>query len=404
MRYIWQVSRTSQPLESAIICPTMAWFRWPVLIVLLTVLVACGEPDVAPSLVSPAQAPASAATSPLASEAATVRVEQHPDLGAILVDSGGNTLYLYTGDERGVSNCYQGCEAAWPPLLTAGDPIGGEGAESGRVGTTTRTDGSSQVTFNGWPLYRFAADETPSSTMGQNVGGVFFAVSTYGGPIQSAALVKVSQHPDLGDILVDASGRLLYLFTADERNLSNCLGGCATAWPPMITIGEPLGDEGTSAGRLGTITREDGYLQVAYNGWPLYYYVLDRKPGDAKGQNSGDIWFVVSTYGGPIQTNAVVKTSDHANYGTILTDASGRTLYSFADDERDMSNCTRGCPLARIHRRTSLGTALEEASGCSSESGIMVLEQKPARKQGAPNRCCHRTNPTVSASSLTTIA
>ena len=60
--------------------------------------------------------------------------------------------------------------------------------------------------------------------------------------------------------------------------------------------------------------------------------------------------------------------------------------------------------LTRIHRRTSLGTALEEASGCSSESGIMVLEQKPARKQGAPNRCCHRTNPTVSASSLTTIA
>ena len=60
--------------------------------------------------------------------------------------------------------------------------------------------------------------------------------------------------------------------------------------------------------------------------------------------------------------------------------------------------------LPRIHRRTSLGTALEEAGGCPSESGIMVLEQKPARKQGAPNRCCHRTNPTVSASSLTTIA
>ena len=60
--------------------------------------------------------------------------------------------------------------------------------------------------------------------------------------------------------------------------------------------------------------------------------------------------------------------------------------------------------LARIHRRTALGTALEEARGCSSESGIMVLEQKPARKQGAPNGCCHRTNPTVSASSLTTIA
>ena len=63
-----------------------------------------------------------------------------------------------------------------------------------------------------------------------------------------------------------------------------------------------------------------------------------------------------------------------------------------------------GSTLTRIHRRTALGTVLEEAIGCSSESGIMVLEQKPARKQGAPNRCCHRTNPTVSASSLTTIA
>ena len=65
---------------------------------------------------------------------------------------------------------------------------------------------------------------------------------------------------------------------------------------------------------------------------------------------------------------------------------------------------TTALSLARIHRRTALGTAPEEARGCSSESGIMVLEQKPARKQGAPNRCCHRTNPTVSASSLTTIA
>ena len=52
--------------------------------------------------------------------------------------------------------------------------------------------------------------------------------------------------------------------------------------------------------------------------------------------------------------------------------------------------------------RRAMGTAHEEARGCSCESGIMVLEQKPARKQGAPNRCCHRTNPTVSASSLTT--
>ena len=60
--------------------------------------------------------------------------------------------------------------------------------------------------------------------------------------------------------------------------------------------------------------------------------------------------------------------------------------------------------LARIHRKTTLGTVLEEARGCSSESGRMVLKQKTARKQGAPSRCCHRIIPTVSASSLTTTA
>ena len=65
---------------------------------------------------------------------------------------------------------------------------------------------------------------------------------------------------------------------------------------------------------------------------------------------------------------------------------------------------SKSVALTRIHRGTALGTALEEGRGCSSESGIMVLEQKPARKQGAPNRCCHRTIPTASASSLTTTA
>ena len=62
------------------------------------------------------------------------------------------------------------------------------------------------------------------------------------------------------------------------------------------------------------------------------------------------------------------------------------------------------CSLSRIHRGTALGTALEEGRGCSCESGIMVLKQKTARKQGAPNRRYHATIPIASASSLTTTA
>ena len=91
-----------------------------------------------------------------------------------------------------------------------------------------------------------------------------------------------------------------------------------------------------------------------------------------------------------------------------------RTLTSYTFTKAyAMSGWRLGCivgpasllePLARIHRKTTLETVLEEARGCSSESGIMVLEQKTAWKRGAPNRCCHRTIPTGSASSLMTTA
>ena len=92
---------------------------------------------------------------------------------------------------------------------------------------------------------------------------------------------------------------------------------------------------------------------------------------------------------------------------TLIQYTGGAVIWAMPDsgflgDSEAQANLASA--LARIHRRTALGTALEEARGCSCESGIMVLEQKPARKQGAPNRCCHRTNPTVSASSLTTTA
>ena len=324
----------------------VAHLRWPLAVVVIMLLVACGKADATPTPTSPTQVPTSAPGLTRSSVAATITVAQHPKWGAILTDATGRVLYLFTSDERDISTCYEGCAAAWPPLLTDGEPAGVEGADASRIGTTTRDDGSTQVTYNGWPLYHFAADEGPGGAMGQNVGGIWFVVSTFGGPIQTEAVVRVSTHPELGTILSDASGRTLYLFSVDERNRSNCLSGCATAWPPLITVGEPVAGEEISAGRLGTIIRDDGYVQVTYNGWPLYYYAPDRAPGDAGGQNSGDIWFVVSTDGGPIQNNAIVKTSTHPDLGAILVDTRGRTLYLFTVDEKDRSNCMHGCALA----------------------------------------------------------
>lgn len=115
-------------------------------------------------------------------------------------------------------------------------------------------------------------------------------------------------------------------------------------WPPLLTVGDPAGDEGVSAGRLGTIQRDDGYNQVMYNGWPLYFFAPDDEPGDAKGQNSGDVWYELSTHGGPIQnSDLVTDTVDH-ELGTILTDASGRMVYLTSDDDSGDPTCTRGAP------------------------------------------------------------
>lgn len=100
------------------------------------------------------------------------------DLGDILVDADGNTLYLFTPDGQGDSTCYDQCEASWPPLVDAVNA--GDGVDAALIGSTTRTDGSAQVTYNGWPLYYFAADTAPGDTNGQGINGVWFVISPEG--------------------------------------------------------------------------------------------------------------------------------------------------------------------------------------------------------------------------------
>ena len=182
--------------------------------------------------------------------------------------------------------------------------------------------------------------------------------------------------------------------------------------------GTPGSGDGQFSGGRAIAIGESGYVYVAESG-NNRVQVFDadgnfpRKwgtPGDGDGQLLGPDGIVVD--------NGMVYVADSGNHRIQVFDANGNFLRKWGTEGAGdgQFNEPKGIEvdgsgrvyvadtLPRIHRRTSLGTALEEASGCSSESGIMVLEQKPARKQGAPNRCCHRTNPTVSASSLTTIA
>ncbi|MCB9124775.1 MAG: hypothetical protein H6643_09720 [Caldilineaceae bacterium] len=114
----------------------------------------------------------------------------------------------------------------------------------------------------------------------------------------AAATVAVAANADFGDILVDASGMTLYMFDKDAPGTSNCYGGCAERWPPLlIAAGEtPVAGEGVTA-ELGTTERTDGTVQVTANGWPLYYWFEDTAAGDTKGQAVGDVWWVMGPDG-----------------------------------------------------------------------------------------------------------
>jgi predicted lipoprotein with Yx(FWY)xxD motif len=121
-------------------------------------------------------------------------------------------------------------------------------------------------------------------------------------PVTGGTVVNLGQDDTLGSFLVDDKGMTLYLFTKDTPNTTVCYDKCATAWPPLLTTGDPVAGEGVDASLLGTTNRTDGTVQVTYNGWPLYYYEDDKAPGDVTGQDVGGVWYVVSAAGDQITT------------------------------------------------------------------------------------------------------
>jgi len=99
-------------------------------------------------------------------EGAPITVGTASGVGKVLVDSNGLTLYYFQKDQNGESACYGACEKGWPPLLTEGKPQAGEGAMASKLGTTERKDGTTQVTYAGWPLYTFVEDKKPGEDNG----------------------------------------------------------------------------------------------------------------------------------------------------------------------------------------------------------------------------------------------
>jgi predicted lipoprotein with Yx(FWY)xxD motif len=113
-------------------------------------------------------------------------------------------------------------------------------------------------------------------------------------------------------IVVDATGRTLYLFTGDPPKFATCVGdlparGCGKVWPPLVASRPLVAGGGAKASLLGTTKRSDGVVQVTYAGHPLYFFrgyggtPPDRRPGDINGQGLYGMWYVISPTGTPIR-------------------------------------------------------------------------------------------------------
>jgi predicted lipoprotein with Yx(FWY)xxD motif len=328
------------------------------LVVLVLLISACSPvavPTTMPSTYAPqAVIPVTGATVP-----ASIMVGKNDTLGSFLVDDKNMTLYLFTKDTPNTSNCYEKCATAWPPLLTKGAPVVGTGVDGSKIGTTTRKDGSEQVTYNGWPLYYYIKDAKAGDVVGQNVGEVWFVINPAGEMVKPAAAlpagpsIMIGKNDALGSFLVDEKNMTLYLYTKDTPNTSNCYDKCATAWPPLLTTGAAVAKDGVDASKLGTTKRTDGSMQVTYNGWPLYYFAKDSKPGDVTGQNVGEVWFVITPAGEMVKPAAAlpaagttVMVGKNDTLGSFLVDAKNMTLYLYTKDTPNTSNCYDKCATA----------------------------------------------------------
>jgi predicted lipoprotein with Yx(FWY)xxD motif len=167
--------------------------------------------------------------------------------------------------------------AAIAALLLAGCSSGGN--NSGTASSTTTTAISTTTT-------------TASST-----------TTTASGPAP-AYEVQTGVVKGLGTVLVNGLGFTLYVFAPDNQSgKSTCYGECAKAWPPLVLpsgVNQAPAGPGVKQALLGTTQRTDGTVQVTYNKWPLYGWVIDSAPGQATGQdinNLGGKWYVITPEG-----------------------------------------------------------------------------------------------------------
>jgi|GEM_PF-985169 len=226
-----------------------------------------------------------------ASEQPTIRLSA----GNYIVDDKGKTLYFFTKDLKGDSNCSGECLNKWPVFYQEKISVS-PGLNVPDFGTITRNEGNKQTTFKGWPLYYFSGDVSPGDIKGEGVGNVWFVARP-----DYAVLIADKEKMKF---IVDSDGHTLYKFTKDIPGVSNCKGNCLKAWPVFYSENIVVPSM-INASDFGVITNSEGSKQTTYKQMPLYYYVNDAIRGDTNGDNVSNVWFIVE----PNQVAAVSATT-----------------------------------------------------------------------------------------------
>jgi predicted lipoprotein with Yx(FWY)xxD motif len=229
--------------------------------------------------------------------------------GPVLADGAGRTLYVFVNDllTTSPSACTGDCANDWPPALTSSKAASARGI-TGHVGTIVRADGTHQLTLDGRPLYTFAGDRSRGDVRGNGIGNVWWAMTpsglsatsfsnpkpTYGAPSSTTLTVVPST---FGPVVANNRGQVLYVYTDDTATTSACnTVWCLVDWPPLQVSGAPTTVPSVTA-PSSVIVGAGGVHQVALAGHPLYTFAGDLHPGDTRGREIGDDWFLISPSG-----------------------------------------------------------------------------------------------------------
>ena len=270
-------------------------------------------------------------TSGSTSQPYTVQVGSSATTGRYLENGTGFTLYMFGADKPGAhsSACTGSCAAAWPPFYASSLNLPA-GLDASNFSTITRSDGSRQTTYNGWPLYYYVGDAKAGDMFGEGLdqlGGLWYAIpptlQQSGGQVVGGGsyTIGVAYKPMVGLYLTNGTGFTLYLLSKDTPNsgTTTCTSAtCEKNWPAFYTSTVTVAP-GLNSADFGTIAPYNGTKIVTYDGYALFYWVADGHPGDISGQGIGG--FYVATAPTAVVPSATTTT-------TAATTTTTQTTYT----------------------------------------------------------------------------